>query len=259
MKKEYDLSAMKSRKNPYASKLKRQVTIRMSEEIAGDCIGQLVQRIKFQLAANVMEKHHAQALVIDITREIKQVDLQRHTVAVAHGGPGSEAGHAGVAFTVGGDGFDGEYAFDWCVLAMQVYVGRRVANGAPFGSRSSKLLQRYFFYFRPEPISEDRFFLTIDSYRLTVNAIKLIFGRLAKRSGVSRLHIHLLRHTFATRFLLNGGDAFTLQQILGHTSLEMTRRYIDMVAIERAVKSKRISPMDRILMRRNGKFIRAAR
>ena len=33
MKKEYDLSAMKSRKNPYASKLKRQVTIRMSDEI----------------------------------------------------------------------------------------------------------------------------------------------------------------------------------------------------------------------------------
>ncbi len=33
MKKEYDLSAMKSRKNPYASKLKRQVTIRMSDEV----------------------------------------------------------------------------------------------------------------------------------------------------------------------------------------------------------------------------------
>ena len=35
MKKEYDFSTMKSRKNPYASKLKRQVTIRMSEDIIG--------------------------------------------------------------------------------------------------------------------------------------------------------------------------------------------------------------------------------
>ena len=33
MKKEYDLSKMRSRKNPYASKLKRQVTIRMSDDI----------------------------------------------------------------------------------------------------------------------------------------------------------------------------------------------------------------------------------
>lgn len=33
MKKEYDLSKLKSRKNPYASKLKKQVTIRMSEDV----------------------------------------------------------------------------------------------------------------------------------------------------------------------------------------------------------------------------------
>ena len=33
MKKEYDFSSMKSRKNPYASKLKRQVTIRMGEDV----------------------------------------------------------------------------------------------------------------------------------------------------------------------------------------------------------------------------------
>jgi len=33
MKKEYDLSKMKARKNPYASKLKKQVTIRMGEDV----------------------------------------------------------------------------------------------------------------------------------------------------------------------------------------------------------------------------------
>ena len=35
MKAEYDFSKMKSRKNPYASKLKRQVTIRMGEDVIG--------------------------------------------------------------------------------------------------------------------------------------------------------------------------------------------------------------------------------
>ena len=33
MKKEYDLSKMKSRKNPYASKLKKPVTMRLSEDV----------------------------------------------------------------------------------------------------------------------------------------------------------------------------------------------------------------------------------
>lgn len=33
MKKEYDLSTMKSRKNPYASKLKKSVTMRLSEDV----------------------------------------------------------------------------------------------------------------------------------------------------------------------------------------------------------------------------------
>ena len=35
MKAEYDLSTMKSRKNPYASKLKKSVTMRLSEDVIG--------------------------------------------------------------------------------------------------------------------------------------------------------------------------------------------------------------------------------
>jgi uncharacterized protein (DUF4415 family) len=35
MKKEYDLSKLKSRKNPYTAKLKRQVTIRMGDDVIG--------------------------------------------------------------------------------------------------------------------------------------------------------------------------------------------------------------------------------
>ena len=38
------------------------------------------------------------------------------------------------------------------------------------------------------------------------NALRLTFGRLAARVGVPRLHIQLLRHTFVTGYLLDGGD-----------------------------------------------------
>ena len=123
-------------------------------------------------------------------------------------------------------------------------------RGVPFGSRSAKLLQRYLFYFRPEPVWEDRLFLCIDGSLMTDNTIKLIFARMASRAGVARLHIHLLRHTFATRYLKNGGDVFTLQRILGHSTLEMTRRYVDMVAMESVVKQKRLTAMDWLLLDR---------
>lgn len=36
---------------------------------------------------------------------------------------------------------------------------------------------------------------------------------------------HVLRHTFASHFIANGGNILTLQKILGHSSLAMTMRY----------------------------------
>ena len=118
----------------------------------------------------------------------------------------------------------------------------------PFGSRAAKLLQRYIYCFRPEPVFDDRLFLCVNGTPMTENTIRLVFARLAKRAGVPRLHIHLLRHTFATRYLLDRGDVFTLQRILGHSTLEMTRRYVDMVAMEVVITEKRFSAMDRLLM-----------
>jgi hypothetical protein len=81
---------------------------------------------------------------------------------------------------------------------------------------------------------------------MTGNSVQLIFARLAQRSGVKRLHVHLCRHTFATNYLINGGDVFSLQQILGHTSLEMVRRYVTLASSQVRVQHRKFSPMDRM-------------
>jgi site-specific recombinase XerD len=118
----------------------------------------------------------------------------------------------------------------------------------PIGSSVQKILQRYIYHFRPEPshLTVDNVFLTIEGKPLTINGVKLLFRRLAKKSGVERLHAHLCRHTFATNYLINGGDVFSLQQILGHSTLEMVRHYVTLAASQVTVQHRKFSPMDRM-------------
>ena len=122
----------------------------------------------------------------------------------------------------------------------------------PIGNNAQRALQRYLFRFRPKPINPviDNVFLSTSNKPLTGNSMKLMFTRLAKRSGVYRLHAHLCRHTFATRFLINGGDVFTLQQILGHSTLEMVRNYVNLASNHVAIQHQRFSPLDRLNIRK---------
>ena len=56
---------------------------------------------------------------------------------------------------------------------------------------------------------------------------------------------YLLRHTFATLWLRNGGDSLMLQRLLGHTTLMMTNRYCQAVGCYDAIEAhKRFSPGD---------------
>jgi len=119
----------------------------------------------------------------------------------------------------------------------------------PLGAVVQKILWRYIFHFRPEPESEmdNYLFLTMDGKKLRSNAIKLLLSRWGKRAEVPRLHAHLCRHTFATNFLIhNCGDVFRLQQILGHTTLEMVKRYVHYASIESMIQGQVSSPLDRM-------------
>ena len=122
----------------------------------------------------------------------------------------------------------------------------------PMGSNAQRALQRYLFRYRPKPLhlGISNAFLSVLGKPLTENGIKLMFARLAKKSSVTRLHAHLCRHTFATRFLINGGDVFTLQQILGHSTLEMVSRYVNLAANHVAIQHQRFSPLDRLNLRK---------
>src|ERR1700757_549519 len=51
------------------------------------------------------------------------------------------------------------------------------------------------------------------------------FRKALGRSGLTDLHFHDLRHTFASQWMMAGGDLYVLRSILGHKSIAMTQRY----------------------------------
>lgn len=61
---------------------------------------------------------------------------------------------------------------------------------------------------------------------VTEDTIKMVFARLKKRSGIDRLHSHLLRHTFATSYIIGGGNLEFLRLMMGHSDYSTTKMYL---------------------------------
>ena len=78
---------------------------------------------------------------------------------------------------------------------------------------------------------------------ITENVIQLIFKRRKKRFNF-QLNPHLLRHTFATKFIINGGDISTLQLILGHSKLDMCLNYLHLANSLQISKYAIYSPLN---------------
>ena len=74
--------------------------------------------------------------------------------------------------------------------------------------------------------ADDYLFCTETGSPLTENGLRQSIARYNTRRGVQKTSLHLFRHTFARKYLIDcGGDAFTLQKLLGHSTLAMTKHY----------------------------------
>lgn len=123
----------------------------------------------------------------------------------------------------------------------------------PFGSITAGILKEYLDLVYPKRDKIDfRIPLIIkvsdlgDYSGITDTTLKQLFRALKKRTGIKRLKAHLLRHTFATRYLENGGNIYALQAILGHTSLEMVKRYLHLATNRIRADFPKFSPLDNI-------------
>lgn len=69
-------------------------------------------------------------------------------------------------------------------------------------------------------------FTELDGTPVAVHHVYRKFHQAQRRAGITtKLRFHDLRHTFASQFVMHGGNIFDLQKILGHSKIDMTMRY----------------------------------
>ena len=88
--------------------------------------------------------------------------------------------------------------------------------------------------------------LTEEGRPLHNTGVQSLIKRLKERAGITGDgSTHKFRHTFAMSFLRAGGGVFHLQYLLGHSDLEMTRRYTSALGMEDALRAhEKASPAD---------------
>lgn len=71
------------------------------------------------------------------------------------------------------------------------------------------------------------------------------YGQQAGLKNV-RVSPHTFRHTFAKLFIINGGNTLALQNLLGHSTLEMVRHYVNLWGTDLQAMHRQYSPVDRL-------------
>lgn len=113
----------------------------------------------------------------------------------------------------------------------------------PFSPRTSQAIWRYHAK-RGDLYPEDYVFSSVENRQMERGYVLKMLSRASDRAGISHVHPHRLRHTFAINYLRAGGDIFTLQMILGHESLDMVRKYSQLAQSDVKRAHRRASPVE---------------
>jgi integrase/recombinase XerD len=122
----------------------------------------------------------------------------------------------------------------------------RSGRPVPVSTKTSVLIKELL---KHNSILEDRepaIFITVSGKRLLDSDVRRILKDYSKKAVIKNVRVspHVMRHTFAKHYILNGGDPFTLQNILGHSTMEMTRKYILMKIDDLKKQHERFSPLN---------------
>lgn len=126
------------------------------------------------------------------------------------------------------------------------HTKNKKAQVIPLSSALEVIIKDYIRTWRYGADDEDYLFPNTANEYLTPEALTHSFAKYCKARGCSHTNIHGLRHSFALNWVRNGGSEFKLQKILGHSTLDMTRRYVALATADLKEGYEHYSTLDKL-------------
>ncbi|MGE7271423.1 tyrosine-type recombinase/integrase [Brevibacillus panacihumi] len=132
----------------------------------------------------------------------------------------------------------------WRDRVMVVYGKGRKERLVPFQKTLEKHLKEYVAI--RGPLDHDYVFVNIDNGPQKKRAMQDEINKIGREAGLKGVRVspHTFRHTFAKIYIMNGGDVFSLQKILGHTTLQMVQTYVSLFGTDIAAQHRKFSPLE---------------
>lgn len=131
--------------------------------------------------------------------------------------------------------------FDDGFLIMNRTKNKR-AQRLPIEKGLVNVLREYIAAYRSNCATTEPLFPSIDGRFLIPVSLTHSICNYNRRRGIEKTGVHMFRHTFAKLFIKKGGDISQLKNILGHSSLAMTEKYLRLFGDELRPYLNRFSP-----------------
>ncbi|MBQ4326970.1 MAG: tyrosine-type recombinase/integrase [Clostridia bacterium] len=138
--------------------------------------------------------------------------------------------------------------FDNNVIQLNKTKNRK-AQIVPMASSLAVILKEYLTYRKGE--LDDYVFCNSYGGQGEIRSYQEMLAKYNKARGVSKTSAHLYRHTFAKRWILNGGDIFRLQKLLGHSDLSVVKNYVNIFSKDLSKDYNNYNPLDTLGTIRN--------